>query len=549
MADMDLNFLRFIRKLDKDIIPHLACEGEADGKKSALGLTALFLASEAGMPISEARKYVVDEGEDFGIDGMYFNLATQKLYLVQTKFRQNQEKSVSQADMLKFKNGIESVVKNEIEGANDKFKEAYKTIRPALEDINTKIKLCVVTTSNKNPEPNCYGIIKNYCEKLNKYDSVFSYEYVKFDRVFQMAKFFSDSEGTKVDISLFDVGAIREPFQAYFGYVYGEDVASWVRAHGASLFEQNVRFTLQNSDVNEGIFSALRDTPEKFWYFNNGITAIASQVNIVPGDTNPRKIKTEMMNIVNGAQTAGMLARASEEGVDISKVRVNFRVISLSGTQPGFDEAVTRANNTQNELNALDFVSLDPRQDLIKTELAPLGYDYVFKRGAETDERLTPLEVKDAAVALACACEDIAVSVQAKRYVSGLWNNIKSEPYTKIFHEKISGKEILDKWNVYRICNEEIKIIKSSLPKDDALIFAHGDKFICYCVFETARRDGIVLTDSLKIRDVAKKIASALPSVYDRNALGYPATTFKNTRAQIELKERLDKVLDEARIL
>lgn len=306
------------------------------------------------------------------------------------------------------------------------------------------------------------------------------------------------------------------------------------------MFEQNVRFTLQNSDVNEGILSSIRDTPNNFWYLNNGITAIAAKVSVTPGDTNPRKIISENMNIVNGAQTAGMLARASEENVDLSGVKVNFRIISLEGTPPGFDEEITRANNTQNELNALDFVSLDPMQDLIRTDLASKGYNYVFKRGAEIDETLTTIEVKDAAVALACSNTDISISVQAKRYVSGLWNNIKAEPYTKIFHKDISGDEIITKWKTYVLCNSIIKSMKNTVQKDDVSIFSHGDKFICYCVFKYIRENDISMSDEERIRTVVNWIATALPDVYRATPnLGYPATTFKNTKAQTEIESNL----------
>lgn len=97
---------------------------------------------------------------------------------------------------------------------------------------------------------------------------------------------------------------------------------------------------------------------------------------------------------MNGAQTAGMLAQAAEAGIDLSDVCVPFRVISLIGTAPGFDEEVTRANNTQNELNSLDFVSLDPRQELLENELLALGYQYIFKRGSEIQAGLQTIEIK-----------------------------------------------------------------------------------------------------------------------------------------------------------
>ena len=102
----DINLKRFFAKIQKDISPYLGEDANTEEEQAARGLTALFLATEAGMPIDKASFYVVDEGEDLGIDGLYFNPTTQVLYIVQSKFRINQNKSLSQGEMLKFKDGI-----------------------------------------------------------------------------------------------------------------------------------------------------------------------------------------------------------------------------------------------------------------------------------------------------------------------------------------------------------------------------------------------------------------------------------------------------------
>ncbi|WP_416796733.1 AIPR family protein [Ciceribacter azotifigens] len=528
----NINLRRFFTKLQKDVVPSLERPVLTEEKQASLGLTALFLISYAGMPASEAKIFVVDDGEDFGIDGFFFNNFTQTLYIVQSKFRINQTKTISQGEILKFKSGVEKFLQGKIEGANARFKFAYEHISTALNDINTRIHLCVICTSTKEMESNVFGIIEEYCASQNVVDSIFSFGYFKFDQLYQMARFFTSDNANNVEVKLYSYGSVTEPYKAYYGYVDGVEVASWVKKYGASLFEQNVRFTLQGTDVNEGILDTIQHEPEKFWYFNNGITAIAAEAVAVPSDTNPKTIKTKSMSIVNGAQTAGMLSRAADESLDLSKVKVQFRVISLSDAGPGFDENVTRANNTQNELNPLDFVSLDPRQDLLRNELAGLGYDYVFKRGYESSGDKPVIEVKDAAVALACADSDISISVQAKRYVSGLWSNIKGPPYTKVFREGLSGQRLLAVWTVYKTCDRVIKQVKQGLAREEALILTHGDKFITHCVFKIIDRDSLDLNDEEKISKICGVVSELLPKVFSSESTSYPATAFKNQRVQ-----------------
>lgn len=539
----DLNLRRFFVKLQKDLVPHLGQFDLTEEKQAAQGLTALFLASDAGMIVEDAKKFVVDEGEDLGIDGLFYNPATQTLHIVQSKFRLNQNKSLDQGEALKFKRGIEKILQGNVENANEKFIRAYDAIEPALSDINTRIKICICSTSKRELEPNVRSIFEDFCSRQNEVDEAFSFHYAKFDRLFQLAKFFTPESDTDIAIPIYSFGSLKDPHRAYFGYVSGVEIADWVNRFGNSLFEQNVRFTLANSDVNDSIFYTLKNFPTNFWYFNNGITAIASDATAAPTEKEPRIVNAKAVSIVNGAQTAGMLAKAASEGIDLSKVRVQFRVMSLSGAKPGFDEEVTRANNTQNELNALDFVSLDPQQDLLKTELANLGYDYIFKRGSDTGTSLTKIEVKDAAIALACATDDIAVSVQAKCYVSGLWNNIKTPPYTVIFHQGLTGSDLVEKWRAFQYCDSKLREKRNDLDRKNSAILTHGDRFVAHCTFMLAKAQGTNLSDESSVKKLVDAVADALLETFNSVSTSYPATAFKNQKTQEELKDAVLSLL------
>jgi hypothetical protein len=71
---------------------------------------------------------------------------------------------------------------------------------------------------------------------------------------------------------------------------------------------------LGSTEVNQSLIETLRSNPENFWYFNNGITALASHIAKKPigGDTCDMGVfEYSIVSIVNGAQTVGAIATAN----------------------------------------------------------------------------------------------------------------------------------------------------------------------------------------------------------------------------------------------
>ena len=79
--------------------------------------------------------------------------------------------------------------------------------------------------------------------------------------------------------------------------------------HGARLLEQNVRTYLQaRGNVNKGMIATLKDNPERFFSYNNGLTATASNINIKKEtDTTIAITGIKNLQIVNGGQTTASI--------------------------------------------------------------------------------------------------------------------------------------------------------------------------------------------------------------------------------------------------
>src|SRR5262249_53012806 len=78
---------------------------------------------------------------------------------------------------------------------------------------------------------------------------------------------------------------------------------------GARLLEANVRsFLSASGKVNQGIRNTLRDDPERFMAYNNGIVIIADEIRLgQTSDGSPGIAWLKGMQVVNGGQTTASI--------------------------------------------------------------------------------------------------------------------------------------------------------------------------------------------------------------------------------------------------
>ncbi len=134
--------------------------------------------------------------------------------------------------------------------------------------------------------------------------------------------------------------------------------------YGSRLLELNVRSFLQaRGKVNKGIRSTLKNDPDHFLAFNNGISATVEEIEFGQWGSGPRGIvRLKGLQIVNGGQTTASIHRAKkQDGSDLSKVRVQTKITVV---QPEHLDTlvpyISRYSNTQNQVNETDFSANHP---------------------------------------------------------------------------------------------------------------------------------------------------------------------------------------------
>jgi len=148
-------------------------------------------------------------------------------------------------------------------------------------------------------------------------------------------------------------------YDGYLAIVPGELLAEIYIKHGSRLLEGNVRtFLGRSGKVNKGIASTVANEPAKFFAYNNGVAATASEATIVRGADRSLVVTSATdLQIVNGAQTTASLAAARRDGT-LAPATV-FVPMKLSVVSPAVGleliPLISRFANSQNGVRPSDF--------------------------------------------------------------------------------------------------------------------------------------------------------------------------------------------------
>lgn len=148
----------------------------------------------------------------------------------------------------------------------------------------------------------------------------------------------------------------------------GEALRFVYEKYGARLLEANVRsFLSATGKVNKGIRDTLRDDPERFMAYNNGIVIVADEAHLGrTADGGPGIVWLKGMQIVNGGQTTASIyfTKKKTPEIDLRHVRVPAKVIVLRSHDAAAEEAlisdISRYANSQNSVKQSDLSANKP---------------------------------------------------------------------------------------------------------------------------------------------------------------------------------------------
>ncbi len=156
----------------------------------------------------------------------------------------------------------------------------------------------------------------------------------------------------------------NDVYECYLAIVPGTLLATLYRNYGTRLLESNVRaFLQQTGKVNKGIMQTIRNAPEMFLPYNNGLAATALDVQTEVVNDHLYLTSMRDFQIVNGGQTTASLFHTEHKHkVDLSKVFVQMKltVIKDEEKKNAAVPDIARYANSQNKVSELDLSSNNP---------------------------------------------------------------------------------------------------------------------------------------------------------------------------------------------
>lgn len=431
----------------------------------------------------ESAQAITDGYNDNGIDFIHINPETKKLILGQSKWTHSGEKSPEYGDILKFIKGVEALIECNFEEFNKDIQKLSSDIENIVTDSECEI-IIVIVYSGKQP---ISEVVKKELEKMkstyNDINDVLDYQILDLKKLHDSIPYTGQGKPIEMSIKIHHFGKIDDPYRAVYGKVNALEISQWYSKFGEYLFDKNLRKSLSDSNINEQVQKTLIESPENFWYFNNGITLICNEITQVIKRAKQRDLGEFLLkgiNIVNGAQTVSNIFKAQEKGADISDAYVMTKIISLEDAEDEtFSSNITKYTNSQNRINSKDFITLDPIHKRLLKDLQLYGKHYAYKTGDIITNPDAGFTFETAAIALACSNDNLRYSMLSKTSVGKLWDDITKPPYTLLFNSKTTALRVLRSIDVFKCVEQQLAQFSWY-----GTLSTHSNRFILHMVFQ-----------------------------------------------------------------
>lgn len=521
MTELPENLLHILKnKLQKEFIPLLPellnkerPKADQDKKQLSRAFSGFVLHKMLEISVAEAAQAVVDDFDDNGLDAIYYKSTDKTLYLVQAKFRERVQ--FDEDDAIRFRNGVELLLGQKYNRFNANVKrrsieldnvfDEAKYIQLIVAYIGSGFSLHANDALKELTESEDHHEIGRLQAKIEEYGP----EKIKVDILAEQ------STGTvETTLRLQNFQSLAGQRDTHFGIALVSDLVELHRDNQKALYERNIRYFLgvSESGVNRSIQETLRTAPDEFFYLNNGITALADEIDQPKGTKTNRSLKINGLSVINGAQTISSAADfvAQNPSCDISAAKVLVTIIKAD-SDGAFGRSITRARNHQNPVSTSNFASLDPRQENLRREVAYFGYSYHYRPEAmphNSEVSTKIITIEQAIKALALFEIDSRYPYWLKNEVSRLQNSEATE-YGTLFNSKLTGAQLVNKVKFFRFVRHVLSDNASATKGAEGLFYKHGT-FVIATVLAMRCRAIVNRHDILKQAQINRLLSDPL---------------------------------------
>ena len=238
------------------------------------------------------------------------------------------------------------------------------------------------------------------------------------------------------------------------------------------LFEKNIHryLGLAGNRVNEAVASTLRarDQRSNFYFYNNGVTVTCSQFSHNALQSKDWVVKVSDLQIVNGGQTARTVQQVAQEiGTEIADAEVLVRIYELPQNDAALVESITFATNSQNPIDLRDLKANDPRQKALARSICGLGYTYRAKREERQvlSDEFTSAVIAEAVLAI-WRHRPHQARFRSREHFGAL--------YSTIFTDQLNGAQAI----IAALLHRHAENRRKRSPDDAPDFLAYGSRFM-----------------------------------------------------------------------
>ncbi len=156
-------------------------------------------------------------------------------------------------------------------------------------------------------------------------------------------------------------------------------IKSLYAQHSINLLSRNLRYHIAGREIDKGIEDTIKNSPESFWFKNNGITIVCEDFDI-----DGREVKLRNFSIINGGQTTYMLHKSNRISEN-NDLFLPCKIIKSTGETEDeknlFSLEIAKATNTQKPIKPVDLKANSPEQVRFAQAMREVGIFYQTKRG------------------------------------------------------------------------------------------------------------------------------------------------------------------------
>jgi hypothetical protein len=423
---------------------------------------------------------IVDKSKDLGID--FLHIDGNQIFIIQAKYIGKNAKLVT--SVLDEFSKLPERIKN-----NEFTEKAHPELKAILEEVmkisNPTYNLIFVTTDHI--QQNKIDLYNSEIKQSNVFLHILDLGHLRQE--YKRVESLNESPPNEVILDIgnedfYNLKALlsNSEYPTFILTQRGTKIKDLFQKHSEALFNYNIRLWLgEKNVVNKSMIDTIKNEPERFFYYNNGITAVCEEI-ISPEDSKSNKIACKGFQIINGAQTVTTIAKQNVPSLSSLKIMMKI-IVGETGKRThlvtGLNENIVKNSNSQSTIAPSDFRSNDLIQVSIENQVKnKLSYTVITPIKPVFYQRKRRKEKAKSSKVI--TMQDLGKSYYSFKYnpidlnasIKKLWDVSEVGVYYKVFgcdgemSESITENKLYEMFGIHYIY-EYIKIQLKSLKKED----------------------------------------------------------------------------------